>query len=239
MRRPYPLHTMSSTSQLQQAMAALRLSLAEIRHKEEQLDASIAQFRTQLRRLPRQTIYGRAPLDMALSAMGEIEERLRDAEDNRRRLLTIKQAAEDELAALESVQQVDEARKALARLKQQAGRQPMSGETAAEIKRLEQFIAIHSKRAELTITAALRNGRTGVRAARPPVITRDTWQSCRGTDWTYSQTSSMAPGCCVEIQPPAGFGGSTASTVTASRGMPTPSRNVYTPSTSHSLNTPM
>ena len=50
-------------------MAALRLSLAEIRHKEEQLDASIAQFRTQLRRLPRQTIYGRAPLDMALSAM--------------------------------------------------------------------------------------------------------------------------------------------------------------------------
>ena len=117
-------------------MAALRLSLAEIRHKEEQFDASIAQFRTQLRRLPRQTIYGRAPLDMALSAMGEIEERLRDAEDNRRRLLTIKQAAEDELAALESVQQVDEARKALARLKQQAGRQPMSGETEAEIKPL-------------------------------------------------------------------------------------------------------
>ena len=145
---------MSSVSQLQQAMAALRLSLAEIRHKEEQFDASIAQFRTQLRRLPRQTIYGRAPLDMALSAMGEIEERLRDAEDNRRRLLTIKQAAEDELAALESVQQVDEARKALARLKQQTGRQPMSGETEAEIRRLEQFIAIHSKRAELTITAA-------------------------------------------------------------------------------------
>ena len=73
---------MSSVSQLQQAMAALRLSLAEIRHKEEQLDASIAQFRTQLRRLPRQTIYGRAPLDMALSAMGEVEERLRDAEEN-------------------------------------------------------------------------------------------------------------------------------------------------------------
>ena len=90
---------------------------------------------------------------MSLSAMGEIEERLQDAEDNRRRVLTIKQAAEDELAALESVQQVDEARKALARLKQQAGRQPMSGETAAEIRRLEQFIAIHSKRAELAITA--------------------------------------------------------------------------------------
>lgn len=144
---------MSTNSQLQQAMAALRLSLAEIRHKEEQLDASINQFHTQLRRLPRQTIYGRAPLDMALSAMGEIEERLRDAEDNRRRLLTVKKAALDELAALESVQQVDQARKALAQLRQQFGRQPASAEAAAEIRRLEQFIAQHSRRAEQTITA--------------------------------------------------------------------------------------
>ena len=145
-------------------MAALRLSLAEIRHKEEQLDATIAQFRTQLRRLPRQTIYGRAPLDMALSAMGEIEERLADAEENRRRVLVIKQAAQDELAALESVQQVDEARKALAQLKQQqAGRPPSSDgsndDTAAEIRRLEQFIAQHSRRAEQTITAAFEERR--------------------------------------------------------------------------------
>ena len=144
---------MSTNSQLQQAMASLRLSLAEIRHKEEQLDASINHFRAQLRRLPRQTIYGRAPLDMALSAMGEIEERLRDAEDNRRRLLTVKKAALDELAALESVQQVDEARKALAQLRQQFGRQPTSADAAAEIRRLEQFIAQHSRRAEQTITA--------------------------------------------------------------------------------------
>ena len=151
---------MSSVSQLQQAMAALRLSLAEIRHKEEQLDASIAQFRTQLRRLPRQTIYGRAPLDMAMSAMGEVEERLRDAEENHRRLLTIKKAALDELAALESVQQVDKARKELARLKQQAGRawifRPIH---AAEIRRLEQFIAEHSKRAEQAITASFEERR--------------------------------------------------------------------------------
>ena len=143
---------MSSVSQLQQAMATLRLSLANIRHKEEQLDAQIAQFRTQLRRLPRQAIYGRAPLEMALSAMGEIEERLQDAEQTRRRLLAIKKAALDELAALESVQQVDDARKSLARLKQQSGPQP-SPETAAEIRQLEQFIAQHSKRAEQTITA--------------------------------------------------------------------------------------
>ena len=141
---------MSSTSQLQQAMAALRMSLATIRHQEERLDAQIGQFRTQLRRLPRQAIYGRIPLAMALSAMGEIEERLQDAEENRRRLLTIKKAARDELAALESVQQVDAARQELAQLKRQESPSP---ETAAEIRRLEQFIAQHSRRAEQTITA--------------------------------------------------------------------------------------
>ena len=157
---------MSSVSQLQQAMAALRLSLANIRHKEEQLDAQIAQFRTQLRRLPRQAIYGRASLEMALAAMGEIEERLQDAEQNRRRVRAIKKAALDELAALESVQQVADARRTLAQLKQQNGRQPSSdsgsadttdagdaGAVATEIRRLEQFIAQHSRRAEQTITA--------------------------------------------------------------------------------------
>lgn len=126
------------------------MSLAAIRHQEERLDAQIGQFRTQLRRLPRQAIYGRVPLEMALSAMGEIEERLQDAAENRRRLLAIKKAARDELAALESVQQVDAARKELAQLKRQASPSP---ETAAEIRRLEQFIAQHSRRAEQTITA--------------------------------------------------------------------------------------
>ena len=158
---------MSSVSQLQQAMAALRLSLANIRHKEEQLDAQIAQFRTQLRRLPRQAIYGRASLEMALAAMGEIEERLQDAEQNRRRVRAIKKAALDELAALESVQQVDDARKTLAQLQRQSAQHPASsdaadtgdaagadaGAVAAEIRRLEQFIAQHSRRAEQTITA--------------------------------------------------------------------------------------
>lgn len=139
-------------SQLQQTMAILRLGLVEIQNKEKQLDSMISQFRTQLRRLPRQVVYGHTPLDASLSAMGEIEERLADALATRRRLLTVKKAANDELAALESVKQVDEARKSLSSLKRQM---TVSGEdeaTAAEIKRLEQFIAEHSKRAEAVIT---------------------------------------------------------------------------------------
>ena len=143
-----------SMSQLQQTMATLRLSLAEIRNKEQQLEAMISQFRTQLRRLPRQVVYGSTPLEMSLSAMGEIEERLTDALAVQRRLLTVKQAALDELAALESVKQVDEAKSNLSRLKRQitAGGEDEDPSARAEIRRLEHFIAEHSKRAEAAIT---------------------------------------------------------------------------------------
>ena len=141
-----------SMSQLQQTMATLRLSVAEIRNKEQQLESMISQFRTQLRRLPRQVVYGSTPLDLSLSAMGEIEERLNDALSVHRRLLTVKQAALDELAALESVQQVDEAKSNLSRLKRQIVSNGEDQETLGEIKRLEQFIAEHSKRAEAAIT---------------------------------------------------------------------------------------
>ena len=47
-----------SISQLEQAMATLRLGLAEMCNKENQLDAQISQFQTQLRRVPRQVVYG-------------------------------------------------------------------------------------------------------------------------------------------------------------------------------------
>lgn len=139
-------------SQLQQTMATLRLSLVEIQNKEKQLDSMISQFRTQLRRLPRQVVYGKTPLDVSLSAMGEIEERLADALANRRRLLTVKKAATDELAALESVKQVGEARQLLSKLKRQILVSGEDEETLTEIRRLEQFIAQHSKRAEMAIT---------------------------------------------------------------------------------------
>ena len=134
-------------------MAILRMSLAEIQNKERQLDSMIAQFRTQLRRLPRQVVYGKTPLDTSLSAMGEIEERLNDALNTRQRLLTIKKAANEELAALESIQQVDEARRSLADLKRRVRFSGEDAETLAEIRRLEQFIAEHSKLAEMVITA--------------------------------------------------------------------------------------
>ena len=85
-------------TQLRQATASLRMVLAEIKAREEQLDGMIRQFRAQLDQLPRQAIYGRANLDLALSAMSEVQERLSHAQGDRQRLLAIKQKATDELA---------------------------------------------------------------------------------------------------------------------------------------------
>ena len=141
-----------SLSQLQQTMATIRLSLAEIRNKEQQIEAMVSQFRTQLRRLPRQVVYGNTTLDASISAMGEIEERLNDTLAIQRRLLTIKKAATDELAALESVKQVDQAKNLLSDLKRQIATPGENADALAQMRRLEQFIAEHSKRAEAAIT---------------------------------------------------------------------------------------
>ena len=140
-------------SQLQSTLATLRMSLAEIQDKERQLDARISQFRTQLRRLPRQVVYGNTGLDASLSAMGEIEERLADVVDSRRRLLEFKRAVEEELEALGLIKQVDEARHQLQALRQRVRASGEDPESQAEIRRLESFIAEHSKRAEQAITA--------------------------------------------------------------------------------------
>ena len=140
-------------SQLQTTMATLRLSLAEINDKERQLDSMISQIRTQMRRLPRQVIYGKTGLDASLAAMGEIEERLADAMTNQRRLLAIKKTATQELEALELVKRVDYTRRSLQELRQGIRESGEDEESLAEIRRLEQFIAEHSKRAEWAITA--------------------------------------------------------------------------------------
>lgn len=135
-------------SELEKTMATLRLGLAEIQNKEQHFDAVIHQFKSQLLRFPRQVIYGQTGLDASLAAMGEIEERLADAVANRMRLLQIKKIASQELEALIVLKRVDESRTALGDLKRRAA----SATRNAEIRRLEEFIAVNSKLAEQTIT---------------------------------------------------------------------------------------
>ena len=141
-----------SASQLQIAMSSLRIRLAEIQNREDQAETLINQFRTQLRRLPRQVVYGTISLDASLAAMGEIEERLNDAIATHRWLLEFKKTAIYELEALQLVGQVDEARRSLSSLRQQNLLSGETEESADEILRLEKFIAEYSKRAELAIT---------------------------------------------------------------------------------------
>ena len=133
-------------------MSSLRIRLAEIQSREDQAETLINQFRTQLRRLPRQVVYGTISLDASLAAMGEIEERLNDAIATHRWLLGFKKTAIYELEALQLVGQVDEARRSLSSLRQQNLLSGETEESAAEILRLEKFIAEYSKRAELAIT---------------------------------------------------------------------------------------
>ena len=146
-------------SQLEQAMATLRLGLAEIRNKENQLDQLVNQFQTQLRRLPRQVVYGQGSLDLSLAAMSEIEERLDDAIANRRRLLAIKDTATQELEALQLLKRVDEARSKLVSLKQ--GCTWGNDDVVAEARQLENFIAANSRQAEQAITDRFRERTKG------------------------------------------------------------------------------
>ena len=140
-------------SQLEQAMATLRLGIAEMRAREEQLDAQINQFQTQLRRLPRQVVYGQTSLELSLTAMGEIEERLEEAVASRRRLLAIKKTATQELEALQLLQRVDEARSKLTSLKKKGLLEaPSVEDVQEEIRQLEGFIAANSRQAEQAIT---------------------------------------------------------------------------------------
>ena len=145
--------------QIRQATARLRLLLAEISGREEQLDSMIRQFRTQLNRLSRQAIYGSTTLDLSLSAMAEIEERLNHAQVTRQHLLAIKQKAADELSALELTRQVEEAKEVLKDLKVRiASHDQIDESVAAEVRRLEEFIAEYSKRAERSITSSFQEG---------------------------------------------------------------------------------
>lgn len=141
-------------TQMNRAMAALKLSLAEMRARDDQLKALIRQFETQLKRIPRQAMYGRAPLNLALGSMAEIEERLLHSRTQRRHLVTIMEQARLELEALVLVQRIESARKQLAQLRRQLV-DDTNGDAQSEIVRLETYIAQYSKQAERAITNGL------------------------------------------------------------------------------------
>ena len=136
--------------QMQQAISRLRLMLASVRAKEDELDVLARQFRRQLERARRYAIHGGNPLEVTLNLMGEIQERLDAVERQREHLAAIRRQAEAELEALNITERVSKAKEELSQLR----RKRNAGEEVdlARIAELERFIEEASIRAGEAIT---------------------------------------------------------------------------------------
>ena len=114
----------------------------------------IQQFETQLGRLSRQAMYGKAGLDRALSAMSEIDERLEHIKTALRHFPSIKERTSKELEALELVQWVEEAKTVLTRLKALKDEGGEDFKSEDQIRQLEEYVAQYSKQTERAIITA-------------------------------------------------------------------------------------
>ncbi|MCH7746081.1 MAG: hypothetical protein IIC84_08425 [Chloroflexi bacterium] len=142
--------------EMQKAMARLRLTLASIKGKEDELDSLKRQFQRQLDRASSNAVHGINSLDAAIGIMEEIQERLDNVDMKRRHLASIKKRAEDELGALDLTDKIEKAKTELASLKEHQN----SGESSekvepGEIEQLERFIEEASIRAGEAITGRL------------------------------------------------------------------------------------
>ena len=136
---------------MQKAIAKLRLTLAGIRGKEEELEGLSRQFRRQLERAPSYAVHGGSSLDAALSVMGEIQERLDGVDARRSHLAAIKERALRELQALQLTDRIEHAKAELAALKKRS-RTGGPDEEAGRIGELERFVQEASIRAAESIT---------------------------------------------------------------------------------------
>ena len=136
--------------QMQQAISNLRLLLASVRAKDEELEALVRQFRRQLERAPRYAVQGGNSLDATLNLMGEIQERLDNVESQRKHLAAVRRQAEAELVALNITEKIAQAKEELTQLRM--GRDAGEDVDSARIAELERFIEEASLQAGEAIT---------------------------------------------------------------------------------------
>lgn len=136
--------------QMQQVISNLRLLLASVRAKEDELEALARQFRRQLERAPRYAIQAGNPLELTLNLMGEIQERLDSVETQRKHLAAIRRQAEAELEALNITEKIAQAKEELAGLR--ASRNAGEAVDEGRIAELQRFIEEASIRAGEAIT---------------------------------------------------------------------------------------
>ena len=136
--------------QMQQAISNLRLLLASVKAKDEELEALARQFRRQLERAPRYAIQGGNPLEATLNLMGEIQERLDSVEEQRKHLSAVRRQVETELVALNITEKIAQAKEELAQLS--ASRDAGEEVDEGRIAELRRFIEEASLRAGEAIT---------------------------------------------------------------------------------------
>ncbi len=102
--------------ELDKRIANLRLRLAEIRSRQEQLTAMQRQFRAQLDRVLDFAVYERGDLDSAISMASEVDVRLAETERTMRHLATIRARCQEELDALLLTSSIETAKAELAEL---------------------------------------------------------------------------------------------------------------------------
>jgi len=143
-------------------IAKLRLLLADVSAKERQYGAVRQQSRDQLRRAVDYSVYGDSSLDGTLSLMGEIQQRIIDAETALRDLELIRTRAERELESLQITKRIEGAKAELQKLLDQqaelereaaagAGSDGLRQEVGEQIRQLRQQINEASEQAARTL----------------------------------------------------------------------------------------
>lgn len=100
-------------------IARLRLILADVTAKEQQLMTLRRQLRDQVERLVTYSLYGDAELDRSLALMADVEQRLSQVETDARHLQRIRERADRELETLQLTKGVEEAKARLSALHEQ------------------------------------------------------------------------------------------------------------------------
>ena len=106
--------------QLDNRISMLRLRLAEVKAREEQLAALHRQFGAQMNRIVDFAVYERSDLDAALSMIDDVETRQRQTDRMMHHLEAIKGRIQEELNALILTRDVESAKVALAEMEERS-----------------------------------------------------------------------------------------------------------------------
>jgi chromosome segregation ATPase len=158
-------------------IARLRLLLADVTAKQGQVSGLRRQLREQMNRIVSYSLYGDADLERTLGLMGDVEQRLRDAEMQEQHLGLIRDRVERELESLLLTKGVEQAKSRLGELQQQkaeieralsASGLPGGGAStpATELAQVEQVLAHEIRQLQHDINEASERAARSIESQR-------------------------------------------------------------------------